>query len=73
MTRGARITVWTAAQSPFIIRQYLAQALKMSLNDIRVIGTYVGGGFGSKYDLRVEQLAVAIAMKVRGRPGETGF
>ena len=70
---GGRITVWTAAQSPFIIRQYLAQALKMSLNDIRVIGTYVGGGFGSKYDLRVEQLAVATAMKARGRPVKLVF
>lgn len=70
---GGRLTVWTAAQSPFIVRQYLAQALKMSLNDIRIIGTYVGGGFGSKYDLRVEQLAVAMAMKVRGRPVQLVF
>ena len=70
---AGRLTVWTSAQSPFITRQYLATALKMSLNDIRVIGTFVGGAFGAKYDLRVEQLAVAMAMKVRGRPVKLVF
>ena len=70
---AGRLTVWTSAQSPFITRAYLATALKMSQNDIRVIGTYVGGAFGAKYDLRVEQLAAAMAMKVRGCPVKVVF
>jgi CO/xanthine dehydrogenase Mo-binding subunit len=70
---GNRLTVWTPAQSPFIVRQYLSQALQMSMNNIRIIGTYIGGGFGSKYDLRAEQLAVVLALKARNRPVKVVF
>lgn len=68
-----QITCWTSAQSPFVVRQYFSQTLGLSLNDVRIIGTYVGGGFGSKYDLRAEQIAYMLANEVRGIPVKVVF
>ena len=68
-----RITCWTSAQSPFIVRQYFTNTLGLNNNDVRIIGTYVGGGFGSKYDLRTEQIAYMLACEVKGRPVKVEF
>jgi CO/xanthine dehydrogenase Mo-binding subunit len=63
-----KLTLWGSSQSPFAQRNLIAQALGLSQSDIRVIAPYVGGGFGSKAGVSMEALAVAIAMKVKGRP-----
>ena len=63
-----KITLWGSSQSPFAQRNLIAKALGISQSDIRVIAPYVGGGFGSKAGVSMESLAVAIAMKVIGRP-----
>jgi len=63
-----KITLWGSSQSPFAQRNLIAKALGISQSDIRVIAPYVGGGFGSKAGVSMESLAVAIAMKVNGRP-----
>jgi CO/xanthine dehydrogenase Mo-binding subunit len=63
-----KITLWASSQSPFAQRDLIAKALNMSQSDIRVIAPYVGGGFGCKAGLSMEALAVAIAIKVKGRP-----
>lgn len=73
VNRRGHITCWTSAQSPFIVRQYFSNALGLVHNDVRVIGTYVGGGFGSKYDLRSEQIAYVLACEVPGRPVKVVF
>jgi carbon-monoxide dehydrogenase large subunit len=63
-----RITVWTSAQSPYWTRFELATALGIPMSDIRVIVPYVGGGFGAKHAVKVEQYAIALAMKTGNRP-----
>ena len=63
-----RLTLWGSSQSPFAQRNLIAQALGISQSDMRVIAPYVGGGFGSKAGVSMESLAVAIALKVKGRP-----
>jgi CO/xanthine dehydrogenase Mo-binding subunit len=62
------VTLWTSSQSPFAQRNLIAQTLGISQSDMRVISPAVGGGFGGKAGVSMESLAVAIAMKVRGRP-----
>ena len=62
------VTLWTSSQSPFAQRNLIAQSLGVSQSDMRVISPAVGGGFGGKAGVSMESLAVAIAMKVRGRP-----
>lgn len=64
---GDRITVWTSAQHPFLIRAELARLFRRSLEQVRVVIPYVGGGFGSKSYIKVEPLVVALARKA-GRP-----
>ena len=63
-----KVTLWGSSQSPFAQRNLIAKTLGISQSDMRVIAPYVGGGFGSKAGVSMEALAVAIAMKVKGRP-----
>lgn len=70
---GGYLTIWTPAQSPFMLREQLARALNMSMNNIRIICTWIGGGFGSKYELRAEPIAVTLAFKAQGRPVKVVF
>ena len=42
---GAGITVWTAAQHPFLIRNELARIFGLPLSRVQVTAPYVGGGF----------------------------
>ncbi len=63
-----QITLWASTQSPFAQRNLIAKALGKSQSDVRVIGPFIGGGFGSKAGVTVEALAVAIATQVPGSP-----
>jgi CO/xanthine dehydrogenase Mo-binding subunit len=45
----------------------VADALKLPHNRVRVIGTYVGGGFGGKEDITVESFLALLTYKT-GRP-----
>jgi CO/xanthine dehydrogenase Mo-binding subunit len=62
------ITLWASTQSPFAQRNLIAKALGKSQSDVRVIGHYVGGGFGSKAGVTMEALAVVMALNVPGQP-----
>lgn len=63
-----KVTLWSSTQSPFAQRNLISKALNIPQSDVRVIGHYVGGGFGSKAGVTMEALAVAIATKVKGQP-----
>jgi len=65
---NGKVTLWGSSQSPFAQRNLIAKALGISQSDVQVVAPYVGGGFGSKAGVSMEALAVAIAMKVKGRP-----
>ncbi len=65
---SGEVTLWSSTQSPFAQRDLIAQTLGISQGDMRVIGNYIGGGFGSKAGVSMEALAVAMARKVPGRP-----
>lgn len=62
-----RLTVYSATHVPHILRRILGVALGISLGKIRVIKTYVGGGFGGKQDVVQEPLNAALALAA-GRP-----
>lgn len=70
---SGKITVWSCCQSPYYVRGELARALNMPENKIRIIVPPIGGGFGAKLEARAEQLAVALAMKTKGRPVKVQF
>lgn len=63
-----KITIWASAQSPFSSRWELASALRIPMTKIRFINPWLGGGFGSKHALKVEPLAVGLALHTKNRP-----
>jgi isoquinoline 1-oxidoreductase len=64
---GGKATVWAGTQTPFSVRQQVAQALGFEPQNVRVITPYVGGGFGGKSAARQAVEAARLA-KATGRP-----
>jgi isoquinoline 1-oxidoreductase len=66
-----RLTVWTATQVPFGVREELADALDLRPDRVRVIVPDVGGGFGGKHEgtvaLEAARLAQAAGVPVKVR------
>ena len=59
--------VWCCTQGPFMIRAYSARVLGLDVNQIKVIPSEIGGGFGGKTTVYLEPLAVLLSRKT-GRP-----
>jgi len=57
----------TSTQVPFHVRRIVAQTLDLPLHRIRVIKPRVGGGFGAKQEVLVEDIAGLVALRT-GRP-----
>ncbi len=67
-----RLIVRTSTQVPFHLRRILARILEMTESQIRVIKPRVGGGFGDKQELVVEDLVSVLALRT-GRPVRLEF
>jgi CO/xanthine dehydrogenase Mo-binding subunit len=64
---AGKVEVQTSAQSPFTVRHLLCACFDLSHGDVRVTVPTVGGGFGGKAGINLEPIAVALAMRARGR------
>ncbi|MEA2269200.1 MAG: aerobic carbon-monoxide dehydrogenase large subunit, partial [Solirubrobacteraceae bacterium] len=62
------LTVWLSSQVPHLARTGLAKHLGLAETKVRVIAPDIGGGFGPKCVLYPEDVAVAAASMVLGRP-----
>ncbi|WP_072686901.1 molybdopterin-dependent oxidoreductase [Rhodococcus marinonascens] len=62
-----RLTLRSSTQVPFLVRNELARLFGLDYSQIRVFATRVGGGFGAKQEMLVEDL-VALAVLRTGRP-----
>jgi CO/xanthine dehydrogenase Mo-binding subunit len=65
---GNRLTVWDSTQGVFDIQKSLAQYLGLPLSSVRVIGHYMGGGFGSKLELGKYTVITALLARETARP-----
>ena len=65
---GPRLVVWDSTQGVYAVQSGLAQALKMSVSSVRVIGHYMGGGFGSKLEVGKYTVIAALLAKKTARP-----
>ncbi len=45
---GKKATVWASTQTPFGVKEAVAQALSIPTQDVRVVTPFVGGAFGGK-------------------------
>jgi nicotinate dehydrogenase subunit B len=64
---NGKVTVWSSTQTPFPLREQIAQALKLPQADVRVIVPYVGGGFGGK-TASGQAIEAARLSKLAGKP-----
>jgi isoquinoline 1-oxidoreductase len=62
-----KVTVWASTQSPFGLQDSLAREFGTSLDNVRVITPFVGGGFGGKASSQQGVEAARIA-RMTGRP-----
>ncbi|MPZ13537.1 MAG: molybdopterin-dependent oxidoreductase [Chloroflexi bacterium] len=63
----ASLTIWSATQMPYFVRQQVAEIFRMPRERVRVLVYTLGGGYGSKTYCRMEPLAAVLAWKT-GRP-----
>ena len=60
-----RMVVRTATQVPFHTRRMLAPLIDMEIKDIRVIKPRIGGGFGAKQEMLIEDIVAHLAIVTR--------
>jgi len=60
-----RLVLRTSTQVPFHIRRMLAPLIDMPVKDIRVIKPRIGGGFGNKQELILEDLCAHLTLKTK--------
>ena len=66
---GDRLVVRSSTQVPFLVRQALADLFGLPPSRIRVVAERVGGGFGGKQELLVEDICALATLRL-GRPVE---
>jgi putative selenate reductase molybdopterin-binding subunit len=62
-----RLIVRTSTQVPFHVRRIIAPLLEIPIRRIRVIKPRIGGGFGGKQEILIEDLCGALTLRT-GRP-----
>ncbi len=62
-----RLTVWCSTQGHFGVRDNTARILGVTVSDVKVVATEIGGGFGGKLPVYLEPVA-AVLSKKSGRP-----
>ena len=60
---GDRIEIYTSTQSPYMDRDEVAQLLGIEKENVRIIPSACGGGFGGKLDLSVQTFLSIAAWK----------
>ena len=60
---GNSLTIWESTQGVYAVQSKVAEVLAMPLSKVRVIGHYLGGGFGSK--LRAGKYTIIAALLAR--------
>ena len=67
--KDGRVIVWASTQTPFPLRDQIAETLKVDTQKVRVITPYLGGGFGGKsagrQAIEAARLAVAVGQPVQ--------
>ncbi|MGB5163402.1 MAG: xanthine dehydrogenase family protein molybdopterin-binding subunit [Thermoanaerobaculia bacterium] len=65
---GDKLTLWESTQGVYNVQSQTAAALDLPLSHVRVIGHYVGGGFGSKLAIGKYTLIAALLAKQTAKP-----
>lgn len=60
-----RLVIRTSTQVPFHVRRIVSNVLQIPLKNIRVIKPRIGGGFGSKQEVVIEDICAALTLKTK--------
>jgi len=58
-----RLVIRTSTQVPFHVRRIVAQVLEIPVQNIRVIKPRIGGGFGVKQEIILEEISAFVTLK----------
>lgn len=64
---GDNLTVWKSTRGVHVDQAALAQALELAESRVRIIGPFLGGGFGNKDESRMAAIAALLSRRA-GRP-----
>lgn len=65
---GDQLTLWTSNQMIAWAVSEMSKTLRIDKEKIRIISTYIGGGFGGKLFVRSDALMAALAARAAQRP-----
>ncbi len=65
---GDRLTIWQSTQGVYSVQARVAEIMGLPLSKVRVIGHYMGGGFGSKLQADKSTIIAAVLAKKAARP-----
>ena len=65
---GNKLTVWDTTQGVFGVQQTMAKVFGLPISSVRVIGHYMGGGFGAKLETGKYTVMAAIMSRMAARP-----
>jgi len=68
MWEAGKLTIYASTQSPHYFQHYIAREFGLPMGDVRVIKTYVGGGFGGKLEPTGLEFSGAVLARITGRP-----
>jgi xanthine dehydrogenase molybdenum-binding subunit len=68
-----RLTMWASTQAPYRVHANLAALFNLPDSDVRVIATFVGGGFGTKSAPHTEEGLTAMLARKARRPVKLQF
>jgi isoquinoline 1-oxidoreductase len=69
---GKKATVWASTQTPFSLKDEVAEVLDIPEDNVRIITPFVGGGFGGKSRNR-QAVEAAVLSKTAGRPVQVAW
>jgi isoquinoline 1-oxidoreductase len=69
---GKKLTVWASTQTPFRVKELIAERLNLSADHVRVIVPYVGGAFGGKSASQQALEAARLAKRI-GKPVQVAW
>jgi xanthine dehydrogenase molybdenum-binding subunit len=65
---GNRLTLWASTQAPCRVQTNLTAQFNLPDSHVRVVATYVGGGFGTKSAAHVDETLAALLARKARRP-----
>lgn len=68
-----KVTVWASTQTPFSVKNMVAQAVRFPPDKVRIITPPVGGGFGGKSSQNQQAVEAALLAKLAERPVQVAW